>query len=383
MKDISEIYVFDSTQRSTESANGKDSLIFGNTTVELAVSGAQPARESIADARREVIADDSQLCVVTQKGRVFQNENPDIEVVLDRGRYLLVSIPSDKSGLITEYQQPCYSVEAVDAGRVVYERLDRPVTPESVPAETQQQLDRLKRHTFDSTMVTLTDIHSRFSTSDGYDQAGASCRGLLEGFGYETRIRRVDVPGLGASANVLARKPGITSPPKLLVTAHLDSINGPGGSTAVAPGADDNASGSSGVVALAEALSETEAANDTLFILFGGEEQGLHGSRQFIATGDDFDAASVTAVINMDMIGSINAASSGTDPTLSVLLEGGEISREIMDGLTSAAHHYTSLEVSRSFNPHNSDHEPFIRAGIPAVLTIEGEDSNNQFIHTA
>jgi hypothetical protein len=43
----------------------------------------------------------------------------------------------------------------------------------------------------------------------------------------------------------------------------------------------------------------------------------------------------------------------------------------------------TTLEVSRSFNPFASDHVPFIDAGVPAVLTIEGEDSSNNLIHTA
>ena len=39
--------------------------------------------------------------------------------------------------------------------------------------------------------------------------------------------------------------------------------------------------------------------------------------------------------------------------------------------------------MSTSLSPFNSDHVPFIDAGIPAVLTIEGADGSNHNIHSA
>jgi Zn-dependent M28 family amino/carboxypeptidase len=67
-----------------------------------------------------------------------------------------------------------------------------------------------------------------------------------------------------------------------------------------------------------------------------------------------------------------------------VLLEGGApVSKDIVAGLSAAAHAYTKLEVNTSWNPHDSDHVPFIRAGLPAVLTIEGGDETNANIHSA
>ena len=79
----------------------------------------------------------------------------------------------------------------------------------------------------------------------------------------------------------------------------------------------------------------------------------------------------------MDMIGNQNS------DQLTVLLEGGEISRGMIIELQNAAANQTTLNVQTSFDPHNSDHEPFIDAGIPAVLTIEGADGANTAIHTS
>ena len=56
-----------------------------------------------------------------------------------------------------------------------------------------------------------------------------------------------------------------------------------GGPSAAAPGADDNGSGSAGLLELARVLSSRQWGHDLRFILFGGEEEGLHGSRQYVA----------------------------------------------------------------------------------------------------
>ena len=83
------------------------------------------------------------------------------------------------------------------------------------------------------------------------------------------------------------------------------------------------------------------------------------------------------AVVNMDMIATVNT------PVPTVLLEGAALSSNVIDRLADAAHTYTGLTVQTSLNPFNSDHVPFIDAGIPAVLTIEGADGANDHIHSA
>jgi Zn-dependent M28 family amino/carboxypeptidase len=79
----------------------------------------------------------------------------------------------------------------------------------------------------------------------------------------------------------------------------------------------------------------------------------------------------------MDMIASLN------NPTRTVLLEGAPVSQTIIDSLSEAASTYTGLTVETSLYPAASDHVPFIKADLPAVLTIEGADNTNGNIHSA
>ncbi len=102
-----------------------------------------------------------------------------------------------------------------------------------------------------------------------------------------------------SSHNVVAELPGLTQPQEIiLVTAHLDDMP----QADIAPGADDNASGSVGVLTAAEILSQYPFERTLRFVLFTGEEQGLRGSAVYAAEarahGDD-----IRGVVNLDMIG--------------------------------------------------------------------------------
>jgi Zn-dependent M28 family amino/carboxypeptidase len=201
--------------------------------------------------------------------------------------------------------------------------------------------------------------------------------GQLTNLGYDVHQRTITV-GPATSRNVVAERVGRGAGPRgvVIVCAHLDSVNHGGGPSSPAPGADDNASGGAGVLQIARSLRDHANAEDLRFILFGGEEQGLLGSQQYVAGLSSSERGRVRAVINMDMIGCLNSAPP------SVLIEGAAVSQRVIDGLVDAAGTYTDLSVETSLNPFASDHVPFIQAGIPAVLTIEGADQANPNDHT-
>jgi len=101
-----------------------------------------------------------------------------------------------------------------------------------------------------------------------------------------------------SNRNVLAQKIGAQLPGEIvLVVAHLDDM--PSG--ALAPGADDNASGSAGVMMAAEILSAHQFKRTLRFIFFTGEEQGLCGSAVY-ANAVWLAGENIVAVYNMDMI---------------------------------------------------------------------------------
>ena len=116
--------------------------------------------------------------------------------------------------------------------------------------------------------------------------------------------------------NVMGALPG--SDPALknewvVVGAHYDHL-GLGDSHSLAPsligqihhGADDNASGTAGVIELANVVSKDKAAfkRSVLFMTFAGEELGLLGSNYFV-NHSTIPLENVMGMINLDMIGRV------------------------------------------------------------------------------
>ncbi|WP_210115045.1 M28 family metallopeptidase [Roseovarius aestuariivivens] len=327
-----------------------------------------------ADPEGDVRKGDMHL--VVQKGRVFQLENPDVPVLMDKGRFLVVELDSATAKRLGKRDEPCFHIEPLRENSVVFETL-APKARSAPASAVVRIVEDLSRATLEKSLSKLVSFRTRHSLSAEFQDAATWARDRLTEYGMTTDLVEIDVAGR-TSLNVVGRKPGTgTDKQAVLVVAHLDSVNAVDGPDAPAPGADDNASGSAGLLVLAEAMGKRNFDHDLIFILFGGEEQGLHGSVQYVSTLDTAERDRIKAVLNMDMIGTINS-----DPQ-SVLLEGADLSQSMIYGLATAAAQVTSLSVQTSLNPFASDHVPFIRAGIPAVLTIEGADSANDSIHTA
>jgi hypothetical protein len=356
---------------------------FGDEVVLLASDRAWPtvARRArgggleVESARRRVRRE--RLHVAVQHGRQFQQHHPRVPVLVDRGRFLLVDLDPRRARQLARAHPTCYGVIPLADGQVVFDLADRGALRGAPAAEMQALVDRLSRPALEGALTRLTALPTRLSTSPQYAKAAAWTRQTLGDHGYGVRYQKVAVGGR-SSRNVIAERRGqapAASRQVVIVTAHLDSINLAGGASAPAPGADDNGSGSAGLLEMARVLAG-DGRHDLRFILFGGEEQGLFGSRRYVETLTAAERARIRAVVNMDMIGSLNSS------TRTVLLEGAALAQRVMDGLGRAAATYTDLTVERSLNPFASDHVPFIDAGIPAVLTIEGSDNTNTAIHS-
>jgi hypothetical protein len=327
-------------------------------------------REQFPTVKRE------NLYLVVQIGSCFQQENPDVPVIFNKGRYIVVNLTAKQFDKFAESK--CYTVRPLEANQVIFETRKPSAKRSEITPWIKDLVDKVSQSNVESNLAYLVSFKTRHSTSSHYIQAAKWAEEKLRAMGYITRQEPVSVE-TGKSWNVIAEKEGNGSNKRglVLAVAHLDSINITGGSAAKAPGADDNGSGCAGVLEIARVLQNHHGENDLRLILFGGEEQGLYGSTQYLEGLTDKEQKRILAVINMDMIGTRNTSS----PT--VLIEGAFISQAVIDGLAEAAAKYTKLTVQTSLNPYNSDHVPFINAGIPAVLTIEGTDSANHNVHTA
>lgn len=167
--------------------------------------------------------------------------------------------------------------------------------------------------------------------------------------------------------NVVAELTGNERPDDwYIVGAHYDATSeNPG---AAAPGAEDNASGCSGVLEMARIFTAYPPEATLLFICYSGEEQGLYGSvdhaSRLVDAGTD---DKVQAMLNMDMIGFTG------DADLDCLLETAPAFADLNAAFGDAAVLYTTLRIVVSLNPFGSDHVPYISRGMPAVLTIEND----------
>ena len=151
------------------------------------------------------------------------------------------------------------------------------------------------------------------------------------------------------SQNVIAELKG-AGDGIVVVGAHYDIV------PTTVTGANDNASGTAVVLALAQALSEERLPFTLRFVSFGAEELGLYGSTHYVASISDAELRRMEAMLNFDVVGSgeYTAVSGHMDLTEGALKLAGELQLQAQAG---------SLPYGAS-----SDHSPFERAGVPALL---------------
>lgn len=178
------------------------------------------------------------------------------------------------------------------------------------------------------------------------------------------------------SHNVVAKLPGTARPGEaVLYTAHWDHLGRcqPIAGDDICNGAQDNASGTAGLIELARAHAAAgPAARSLLFVAFTAEEQGLLGSAHY-AVEPAVPLRDTVAVINMDGL-----PIHGRTRNLDVIGFG----KSELDALVGAA----ALRQGRAATPYpfpergayyRSDHFSLAKLGVPGVFARAGVDLEN------
>ncbi|KAB8317043.1 M28 family peptidase [Tolypothrix campylonemoides VB511288] len=150
--------------------------------------------------------------------------------------------------------------------------------------------------------------------------------------------------------NIIAHLAGVTQP-KIILGGHYDSVPG-------SPGANDNASGTAVVLALARNLSNTPTARQAWFIAFDGEEDGLHGSRAFVNAAESQFLSGLKAMVNFDMVGVNNQLGIGGTSSLTAF----------------ARNIDPKVKTFGSFG--GSDHASFAQKNVPVLFFYRGDEPN-------
>lgn len=188
---------------------------------------------------------------------------------------------------------------------------------------------------------------------------------------FTATIRASFQPNKGTSNCVVGVLPG--NDPKLkdeyiIFGAHFDhlgegEVGSRSGSEKIHFGADDNASGSTALLLLAEHYAKLKSNRRTLiFQLYSGEEIGLVGSEAWAAAHPAI-LQKTTVMVNMDMVGRLRKEE------LSVF---GSESSEEMPKLLDAVNVPGVKLVRSAMIPGNSDHASFTKRNVPAIAPFTG-----------
>lgn len=181
-------------------------------------------------------------------------------------------------------------------------------------------------------------------------------------FTFKPKIFGKEVAGV----NLVARIEGTSSSDKVLVvSAHYDHLGVRRGQ--VYNGADDNASGIAGLLAVAEAFKARPPRHTVLIVAFDAEESGLKGAKAFVAD-PPVPLARIGLNVNFDMLsknakGQLYVSGAGPQPYLKPVLDG--VARTAPVKLLLG--HDTDAQGKENNWTAQSDQGAFAEKGVPWV----------------
>jgi hypothetical protein len=167
----------------------------------------------------------------------------------------------------------------------------------------------------------------------------------------------------------------------VIVTAHYDHLGKRGED--IYNGADDNGSGTSTVLEVAQALAKAKEmgvgpARSVLCMLVSGEEKGLLGSKYYV-NNPVFPLEQTVADVNVDMVGRVDQEHAD-NPNYIYVIGSDRLSTELHEINEKANAQYTQLELDYTYNAeddpnryyYRSDHYNFAERGIPSIFYFNG-----------
>ncbi len=198
----------------------------------------------------------------------------------------------------------------------------------------------------------------------------------FESYGLSTELFDFTMPQGSSSDNVIATKPGTLYPNEyVIIGGHYDSYTG----GTVEPGADDNASGTCGVMEVARILSQYSFDRTIIFCAFSGEEYGLYGSEAY-AAWCDAQNMNILGYMNMDMIGYLTPG----DPVHTDIIAPAS-AQSLVDFYTGVVNLYLPAFITGpgALSGGDSDHTSFNNHGFMGIFPFEDSQSYSPYIHTS
>lgn len=184
------------------------------------------------------------------------------------------------------------------------------------------------------------------------------------------------------SSNVIGVMPGTDKKDEyVLLTGHYDHLGKRGNE--IYYGADDDGSGTTAVIQMAEAFAQAKAEGYSprrtiVFMTVSGEEKGLLGS-QFYSENPVFSLDKTSVDLNTDMVGRIDPNRKEGDSTNYIYVIGDDRISSDLRKITDSINQYSKLELDRRYNATDpnryyfrSDHYNFAKKGVPIIFYFNG-----------
>ncbi|NNV57234.1 M28 family peptidase [Limnovirga soli] len=186
------------------------------------------------------------------------------------------------------------------------------------------------------------------------------------------------------SSNVIGVLPGTDKKEEyVFITGHYDHLGKKG--DVIYYGADDDGSGTTSVIELAEAFTAAakkgyQPRRSIVFMTVSGEEKGLWGS-EYYAAHPIFPLDKTVVDLNIDMVGRIDPDRKYGDSTNYVYTIGEDkLSSDLLVISDSINKTYTHMELDRKYNDpkdpnrfyYRSDHYNFAKNGVPVIFYFNG-----------
>ena len=186
------------------------------------------------------------------------------------------------------------------------------------------------------------------------------------------------------SENVVALLKGSERPDEyIIISSHLDHI-GITKDGQINNGADDDGSGTVGLLEIAEAFKKAADAGhgpkrSIVFLHVTGEEKGLLGSQYYTDVEPIFPLSQTMVNLNIDMIGRIDPKREG-DRNYIYLIGSDKLSSDLHELSEEVNKKYANLELDYTYNDENdpnrfyyrSDHYNFAKNNIPIIFYFSG-----------
>ncbi|MCK9448438.1 MAG: M20/M25/M40 family metallo-hydrolase [Bacteroidales bacterium] len=241
----------------------------------------------------------------------------------------------------------------------------------------QELIDQVDYVNITATVQHLQDYGTRDSYHPQSVEAQNWIKAKYESYGLEVELMDFPMPGGPASDNVIALMIGTKYPDEYVVCgAHYDSYSYSG----LAPGADDNASGTAGVLEMARILTQYSFDRSIIFCSFSGEEYGLYGSAAYAAYAAQ-QGLDIHGYFNLDMNGYLKPGNTTIKSTLIFPSS----AQELADFYMSVCSTYLPEFVVEpgTLSGGDSDHTSFNNNGYMGIYPFEAVPDYSPYIHTS